>query len=201
MAPNHVFGRRNPVRASTATLVIAILITSTMTALGQQPSAAQLKEHAQNAVKIISGDRQKIDAYCEFADLTDKFDQAVEEENTQKAEELFQKGEELQRKLGPEFAALADGIRNADVSSQDVREITSTSTVAPSSGCATGPATSRPQPQSAAPRRRLEASGTCRRAAELPERLPCLRGRDYALFALGRDSPGCGDDKAQFLPP
>jgi hypothetical protein len=92
-------------------------------ALGQQPSAAQLKEHAQNAVKIISGDQQKVDAYCEFADLTDKFDQAIEEENTKKAEELFQKGEELQRKLGPEFAALADGIKNADVSSQDVREI------------------------------------------------------------------------------
>jgi hypothetical protein len=84
-----------------------------------------LKERAQNAVKIISGDQQKIDAYCEFADLTDKFDQAVEEENTKKAEELFQRGEELQKKLGPEFTALADGIKNADVSSQDVREISS----------------------------------------------------------------------------
>ena len=71
------------------------------------------------------GDQQKIDAYCEFADLTEKFDQAVEEENTKKAEELFQRGEELQKKLGPEFAALADGIRNADVSSHDVREISS----------------------------------------------------------------------------
>jgi len=123
MAPNHVFRFGNPVQIATATLAIAILITSAMTALGQQPSASQLKEHAQNAVKIISGDKQKIDAYCEFADLTDKFDQAVEEENTKKAEEQFQKGEELQAKLGPEFAALADGIKNADVSSQDVREI------------------------------------------------------------------------------
>jgi hypothetical protein len=120
MAPNHIFALGNPVPTATGTLAVIIFATS---ALGQQPSAAQLKEHAQNAVKIISGDQQKIDAYCEFADLTDKFDQAVEEENTTKAEELFQKGEELQRKLGPEFAALADGIKNADVSSQDVREI------------------------------------------------------------------------------
>jgi hypothetical protein len=106
-------------------LVVAILITSAMTALGQQPSAGQLKEHAQNAVKIISGDQEKIDAYCEFVDLADKFDQAVEDENAKKAEELFQRGEELQGKLGPEFAALANGIKNADVSSQDVREISS----------------------------------------------------------------------------
>jgi hypothetical protein len=123
MAANHIFGQRNLVPSAAATLVAAILIISAVTALGQQPSAAQLKEHAQNAVKIISGDQQKIDAYCEFADLTDKFDQAIEEENTKKAEELFKEGEELQTKLGPEFAALADGIKNADVSSQDVREI------------------------------------------------------------------------------
>jgi hypothetical protein len=125
MAPNHVFSQRTRIPSTTATLVVAILTISAVVALGQQPSAAQLKERAQNAVKIISGDQQKIDAYCEFADLTDKFDQAVEEENTKKAEELFQRGEELQKKLGPEFAALADGIRNADVSSHDVREISS----------------------------------------------------------------------------
>jgi hypothetical protein len=96
---------------ATAVLAVAILMTSAMNALGQQLSAAQLKEHAQNAVKIISGDQQKIDACCEFADLTDKFDRAVEDKNSTKAEELFQKGEELQRKLGPEFVALADASR------------------------------------------------------------------------------------------
>ena len=94
-----------------------------MPAQGQQPSADQLKAHAQNAVKIISGDKQKIRAYCELDDLTDQFDQAVEEKDTKKAAELSQKGEELLRKLGPEFAALSDGMQSVDLSSQDVREI------------------------------------------------------------------------------
>jgi hypothetical protein len=94
-----------------------------MPAQGQQPSADQLKAHAQNTVKIISGDKQKIDAYCELVGLTDPFDQAVEEKDIKKAEELSQKGQELQRKLGPEFAALADGMSSADLSSQDAREI------------------------------------------------------------------------------
>ena len=113
MASNHIFGRGT--LTAIATLVVATLLSAVpVYAEDQQPSAVQLKAHAQNAVKIISGDKQKIEAYCEFADLTDKFDQAVEEEDTKKAEELFQKGEELQRKLGPEFAAVADGVKNCD---------------------------------------------------------------------------------------
>jgi hypothetical protein len=122
MAANHIFGLGNPI-PTTATLVAAILVISAMPAQGQQPSADQLKAHAQSTVKIISGDKQKIEAYCELTDLTDQFDQAVEEKDTKKAGELSQKGEELQRKLGPEFAALADGINSADLSSQDAREI------------------------------------------------------------------------------
>ena len=82
-----------------------------------------MKAHAQNAVKIISGDKQKTDAYCELADLTDQFDQAVQEKDTKKAGELSQKGAEMLRKLGPEFATLADGMSSVDLSSQDAREI------------------------------------------------------------------------------
>jgi hypothetical protein len=122
MAAN-IFGLGNPVPTATATLVAAVLVISAMPAQGQQPSADQLKAHAQNTVKIISGDKQKIETYCELADLTGQFDQAVEEEDTKKAGELSQKGEELLRKLGPEFAALADGIKSVDLSSQDAREI------------------------------------------------------------------------------
>ena len=64
-----------------------------------------------------------MDAYCELAGLTDPFDEAVEEKDIKKAKELSQKGEELQRKLGPEFAALADGMSSADLSAKDAREI------------------------------------------------------------------------------
>ena len=123
MAANHIFRLGNPVPTATATLVAAVLVTSAMPAQGQQPSADQLKAHAQNTVKIISGDKQMIDAYCELAGLTGPFDQAVEEKDTKKAGEVSQKGEELLRKLGPEFAALADGINGVNLSYQDTREI------------------------------------------------------------------------------
>ena len=102
MAANYIFGLGNPVPTASATLVAAVLVISAMPAQGQQPSADQLKAHAQNTVKIISGDKQKMDAYCELAGLTDPFDEAVQEKDIKKAKELSQKGEELQRKLGPD---------------------------------------------------------------------------------------------------
>ena len=123
MAANHNFGLGNPVPTATATLVAAILVISAMPAQGQQPSADQLKAHAQNTVKIVSGDKQKIGAYCQLVGLTDQFDQAVQEKDTKKAGELSQKGAEMLRKLGPEFATLADGMSSVDLSSQDAREI------------------------------------------------------------------------------
>ena len=123
MTANHIFGQANPVPTATATLAAAILVFSAMPAQGQQPSADQLKAYAQNAVKNIGGDKQKIGAYCQLVGLTDRFDQAVQEKDIKKAKELSQKGEELQRKLGPEFAALADGINGVNLSYQDTREI------------------------------------------------------------------------------
>ena len=83
----------------------------------------QLKADAENVAKIISGDKLKLQSYCKFADLTDQVDAAVERQDTKKAQELSQSADDLQRKLGPEFAALASGIQELNLNSQDAREI------------------------------------------------------------------------------
>ena len=74
-------------------LVVAILAISAMPvyAQGQQSSAVQLKADAQNVVKIVSGDKLKIDSYCKFADLSDQIDEAVQQQDTKKSKELSQK--------------------------------------------------------------------------------------------------------------
>jgi hypothetical protein len=106
-------------------LIVAILAISAMLvyAQGQQPSAVQLKADAQNVVKIIGGDKLKIESYCKFADLSDQIDEAVQQQDTKKAKELSQKAEELERKLGPEFTALADSVHDMNLNSQDAREV------------------------------------------------------------------------------
>ena len=105
-------------------LIVAILALSTAAAYAQdQPNVAKLKADAEKLVKMTSGDKQKTQTYCEFADLSDQIDQANREQDTEKTEELSQKVDKLGRKLGPEFVGLADALKNMDPNSQDGQEI------------------------------------------------------------------------------
>jgi hypothetical protein len=107
-------------------LVIAILAISTTAVRAQdQPDIAKLKGDAENVVKIISGNKRMIETYCEFADLSDQIDEAKHEQNIEEAEALSQKVDELGRKLGPEFVALADALKNINPNSRDGQEISS----------------------------------------------------------------------------
>jgi hypothetical protein len=107
-------------------LIVAILAISTASVNAQdQPDIAKLKADAENLVKVISGDRRKIESYCELADLSDQIDEAKQEQDTEKAEELSQKVDELGSKLGPEFVALADALKNMDPNSEDGQQISS----------------------------------------------------------------------------
>jgi len=105
-------------------LLVAILAISATPSYAQdQPNVAKLKADAQNVVKIVSSDKRKLQTYCEFADLSDQIGQANEEGDAKKTEELSQKVDEVGRKLGPEFVALADELKNMDLNSQDGHDI------------------------------------------------------------------------------
>jgi hypothetical protein len=101
------------------TLMVAILAISATPAYAQdQPNIAKLKADAENVVNIVSSDKHKVQTYCEFAELSDQIGEANEDGDTKKAEELSQKINELGTKLGPEFVALADTLKNMDPNSQ-----------------------------------------------------------------------------------
>ena len=105
-------------------LILAILIISTwpLYAQAQAPNAAEL---AQKVVSIISGDRSKTQTYCQVLDLSDELDQVDRHQNPKKAEDLSQKIDELQKKLGPEYLALLEATKDVDPDSRDGQEITS----------------------------------------------------------------------------
>jgi hypothetical protein len=105
-------------------LMVAILAVSTTLVHAQdQPDIAKLKADAENVVNIISGDKDKIESYCELADLNDQIDEAKQEQDMEKAVELSQKIDELGSNLGPEFVALADALKKMDPNSEDGKEI------------------------------------------------------------------------------
>jgi hypothetical protein len=108
-------------------LIVAILLISAtpVYAQGQQPSVANLKADAQKVVSIISGDKGKTQAYCQINDLGGQIGEANEDQDNKKAEALSQKVIELEKKLGPEYVALVDGLKNVDPNSPEGAEISS----------------------------------------------------------------------------
>jgi hypothetical protein len=106
-------------------LILAILAICTVPAYaqGQQPDIAKLKADAENMVKVISGDKLKIQTHCQILDLHDQIDDANLNRDIKKATELSEQADELEKKLGPEFSTLADDQNDFDPNSQEGREI------------------------------------------------------------------------------
>jgi flagellar motility protein MotE (MotC chaperone) len=102
---------------------ILIISTAPLFAQTQQPNAAEL---AQKVVSIISGDKAKIQTYCQILDLSDELDMTDQQKDRDKTEELSQKINALQKKLGPEYLALLKATEHVDPNSKDGQEIVST---------------------------------------------------------------------------
>jgi hypothetical protein len=61
-----------------------------------------------------------------MAKLDDQMEQANEKGDSKKFDKLFQKMYELGQKLGPEYAAMIDGLKGIDPESEVGHEISST---------------------------------------------------------------------------
>ena len=108
-------------------LIAAILVISTAPLYAQrrQQNVAKLKADARNLVGIIGNDKTKTQTYCQIDDLSEQLDQAVQQNDSKKARALVEKIAELNKKMGPEFAALIDIEKHVDLNSADGQEIAS----------------------------------------------------------------------------
>ncbi len=122
-------------------LIVAILLISTapLFAQGQQPDPAKLKADARNAVGIIGSNKDKTRTYCEIVDLLGRQlgqadqkdkrahqrDKRANQKDKNKTEASLQKINQLQKKLGPEYAVLENILEEIDLKSPDGREIAS----------------------------------------------------------------------------
>jgi hypothetical protein len=107
-------------------LIILILLISmaSLYAQAQQPTA-QLKADAQKLVSTIRGDKTKTQAYCQIESLGGQMVEAAQEKDSKKAEALFQRVDDLEKQLGPQYRALFDALYDADPNSKDVQDILS----------------------------------------------------------------------------
>jgi hypothetical protein len=107
-------------------LIVVILVVATlpMCAEAQTTNNATVT-HAQNVLKIVSGDKAKTRIYCDMAKVFDQIEQAGGKD-TAKTDKLYRQMNELAKKLGPEYAALVYGLPRVDPNSQDAQEINAT---------------------------------------------------------------------------
>ena len=108
--------------------MIVILVVGAMPvcAQAQKQSAAKVtKRDAQNVVRIISGDKAKTQTYCDMVKLGEQIEQANDKKDNKSVDELSKKLGELGPKLGPEYAALMDGLQDIDPESEEGQEIES----------------------------------------------------------------------------
>jgi len=104
------------------TVAILAICTVPLYAQGQPPNAAEL---AQTVFGIIAGDKTKTQTYCQVLDLSDELDQVDQQKDRKKTEDLSQKINELQTKLGPEYLALLEATKYVDPNSKGGQEIVS----------------------------------------------------------------------------
>ena len=107
--------------------IIGLLRFSTLPlyAQAQQPDVAKLKADAQKVVSIIGGDKATSQTYCQINHLGEQIGEANEEQDKKKVEALSKKVSELEKKLGPEYAALVNSLKEVDPNSPEGDEISS----------------------------------------------------------------------------
>jgi hypothetical protein len=104
-------------------LVIAV---APVCAQAQKPSGAKVtKVDAQKVVKIISGNKAKMQTYCDMTKLGEQIERANDKKDNKMVNELSQKLAALVEKLGPEYVALMDGLQDIDPESEVGQEIES----------------------------------------------------------------------------
>lgn len=104
-----------------------MIATAPVRVQAQTPAPSKVtKADAHKVLSIISGDKAKIRIYCQMARLGHQMEQANETGDSKKFDVLFHRMYELGKKLGPEYAAMVDGLQDIDPESEVGQEISLT---------------------------------------------------------------------------
>ena len=95
-------------------LIVAIFLLATEPVCAQAQNPRVTKGDAQKVVASISGDKVKIQTYCDIRKLSEQIDQAYQKNDNKMVDELSEKLDTLEKTLGPEYVALIDGLQDID---------------------------------------------------------------------------------------
>jgi len=105
--------------------ISALAIPALAHAQQSGPQPKPTTADAQNVVQIITGDKVKTQAYCDFTKLEGQVKAADQKNDTKTLEALSKQAEALVDKLGPEYFKLMDGLEQVDPKSSEAKEFMS----------------------------------------------------------------------------
>lgn len=110
-------------------LIVAICVLATMPAFAQgqkgapPPSAPKpTKADVQKVVQMISGDKAKLQTYCDLGKISQQMQGADPKKDKKLLESLGQKADALMQKLGPDYVKLMDGLDQVDENSAEGKD-------------------------------------------------------------------------------
>jgi hypothetical protein len=74
---------------------------------------------AQKLVETISGDKDKLKAYCEITKLHEQLDNAEEKGDAKEFETLVGELDRLEQQMGPDYIRVTDGLGDLDPNSSE----------------------------------------------------------------------------------
>src|SRR4029079_3512090 len=103
-------------------MAVTIFATAPIVAFAQSQFSKPTIEDAQKFVKTISGDRDKLKAYCDIAKVDRQLDKAEENFDVKEFEALVAKRDTLQQQLGPDYIRVIDGLGDVEPNSVEGRK-------------------------------------------------------------------------------
>ena len=103
-----------------AALFVAIPVVAF--AQSDKPNAQSSKptiEEAQKLVETITGDKEKLKAYCEIAKLHQQLDDAEDKGDAKEFEALVAKLDSLEQQMGADYIRVTDGLGDVDPNSAE----------------------------------------------------------------------------------
>jgi hypothetical protein len=79
-------------------------------------------EEAEKLVQTISGDTNKLQAYCDLSRLQDRMEKAQEANDAKTIDELLVKADALEQSLGPDFQKVSNGLDLVEPNSAEGRK-------------------------------------------------------------------------------
>ena len=90
-----------------------------------QEGCRQTRRDAQKVVQIITSDKVKMQAFCDFNKLEGEVKAADQKNDTKTLEALSKQANSLVDELGPEYFKLMDGLEQVDPKSSEAKEFMS----------------------------------------------------------------------------